>query len=68
MINTFLTIQLGLRYSVSRGFNAQEGQSLLDTFLYQLELHGINKNPLCYKNPNSPSNIGLILLFHILTG
>ena len=42
-------------------FNAQEGEWLLDTFLYQHELHNINKNPTCYKNPNNPSNIDLIL-------
>ena len=29
---------------------------LLDTFLYQHELHSINKNPICYKNRNNPSN------------
>ena len=42
-------------------FNVQEGERLLDTFLYQHELHSINKNPTCYKNSNNPSNIDLIL-------
>ena len=42
-------------------FNAQEGERLLDTFLYQQELHSNNKNPTCYKNPNNPGKIDLIL-------
>ena len=41
-------------------FNAQEGKRLLDTFLYQHKLHSINKNPICYTNPNNPSNINLV--------
>ena len=42
-------------------FNTQEGERLLRNFLNQHELHSINKNPICYKNPNNPSNIDLIL-------
>ena len=42
-------------------FNAQEGQSLLDSFSYQHELYCINKNPTCCKNTNNPSNLDLIL-------
>ena len=42
-------------------FNTQERERLLDTFLYQHELHSIKRNPTCYKNPNNPSNIDLIL-------
>ena len=31
-------------------FNVQIGESHLDTFLCQLELANINKEPTCYKN------------------
>ena len=41
-------------------FNAQEGERLLDTFLYQHELHSINNDLTCYKNPNNPGNIDFI--------
>ena len=33
----------------------------LDTFLYQHELKSLNKEATCYKNPNNPSCIALIL-------
>ena len=46
---------------LARDFKAEEGERLLDTFLYQHYLHSINKNPTCYKNPNNQSNIDLIL-------
>ena len=42
-------------------FNAQEGEKLLETFLYQHKLHIINKNPTCYKNVSNLSNKDLIL-------
>ena len=42
-------------------FNAQVGKRLLDTFLYQHDLHGINENPTCCKNSSNPSNIDPIL-------
>ena len=42
-------------------FNAQERERLFDTVLYQHELHSINKNSICYKNPNNLSNTDLIL-------
>ena len=42
-------------------FNVQEGKWLLDTFLYQHELHSVNKNSTCYKHSTNPSNIDLIL-------
>ena len=42
-------------------FHAQEREILPDTFLYKHELHSINKNPRCYKNPNNPSNTDLTL-------
>ena len=42
-------------------YNAPEGERLIDTFLYQFELHSINMNPTCYKNPNNPSKIDFIL-------
>ena len=41
--------------------NAQEGEECLDTFLYQHELKSLNKDATCYKNPNKPSYIDLIL-------
>ena len=41
--------------------NAQEGERLLDTFLYQHQLHSINKNPTCYKHSNNPTNKDLTL-------
>ena len=43
---------------ITGDFNAQEG---LDTFLYQHELKSLNKEATCYKNPNKPSCIDLIL-------
>ena len=46
---------------LARTFNAQEGERLLETFLYQHKLHSVNKNPPCYKNPNNPSNTDVIL-------
>ena len=46
---------------LAEDFNAQVGKRLLEIFLYQHELRSINKNPTCYKNPNNPSNIDLIL-------
>ena len=46
---------------VRRDFNVQEGEELLDTFLYQHEFSSIKKIPSCYKNPSNPSNIDLIL-------
>ena len=42
-------------------YNAPEGERLIDTLLYQFELHSINMNPTCYKNPNNPSKIDFIL-------
>ena len=45
----------------SGDFNAQEGEKCLDTFLYQQELKSLNKEAICYKNPNKPSCIDLIL-------
>ena len=42
-------------------FNTQERERLFDTVLYHHELHSINKNSICYKNPNNPSNTDLIL-------
>ena len=46
---------------ITGDFNAQEGEKCLDTFLYQHELKSINKKGTCYKNPNKPSFIDLIL-------
>ena len=42
-------------------FNAQIGETHLDTFLYQHELANINKEPTCYKNSENPSCIDFIL-------
>ena len=42
-------------------FNAQIGESHLDTFLYQHYLASINKEPTCYKNSENPSCIGFIM-------
>ena len=42
-------------------FNAQIGQTLLDTFLYQYKLANINKEPTCYKNSENPTCIDFIL-------
>ena len=36
-------------------FNAQTAEICLDTFLYQLELENLNKEPTCYKNSDKPS-------------
>ena len=46
---------------ITLDFNAQEGDKCLDTFLYQHELKSLNKEATCYKNPNKPSCIDLIL-------
>ena len=46
---------------ITGDFNAQEGEKCLDTFLYQHELKSLNKEATCYKNPNKPSCIDLIL-------
>ena len=42
-------------------FNTQEGEKCPETFLYQHELKSLNKEATCYKNPNKPSCIDLIL-------
>ena len=47
---------------ITGDFIAQEGQKCLDTFLYQHELKSLNKEATCYKNPNKPSCIDLILM------
>ena len=57
----FLTENLRWLLLLAGDFNAQEEERLLDTFLYQHEVHSINKNSTCYENPNNPSNIDLIL-------
>ena len=46
------------KHLLARNFKVRKGERLLGAFLHQHELHGINKNPKCYK---SPSNIDLIL-------
>ena len=46
---------------ITGDFNAQEGEEYIDTFLYQHELKSLNKEATCYKNPNEPSRIDLIL-------
>ena len=46
---------------ITGDFNAQEREKCLDTFLYQHELKSLNKEATCYKNPNKPSRIDLIL-------
>ena len=42
-------------------FNAQIGETCLDTFLYQHELKNVNKEPTCYKNSENPNCIDFIL-------
>ena len=42
-------------------FNAQIGETYLDTFLYQHELKNVNNEPTCYKNSEHPSCIDFIL-------
>ena len=42
-------------------FNAQEGEKFIDAFLYQHELKSPNKEATCYKNPNKPNCVYLIL-------
>ena len=46
---------------ITGDFNAQEGEKCLDIFLYQHELKSLNKEATCYKNPNKPRCIDLIL-------
>ena len=43
------------------GFNAQIGETYLETFLYQHELKNVNKEPTCYKNSECRSCIDFIL-------
>ena len=43
-------------------FNAQIGETCLDTFLYQHELKNVNEEPTCYKNSENPSCIDFILI------
>ena len=43
-------------------FNIQVGEKSFATFLYQYELTSINKNPICYKNPNHTSCTGHTLI------
>ena len=49
------------RVALAGDFNAQVGEKLFDTFLYQHELTSINRYPTCYKNPNNPISIDHIL-------
>ena len=42
-------------------FNAQIGETQLDTFLYQHELENVNKEPTCYNDSENPSCIDFIL-------
>ena len=42
-------------------FNAQIGETHLDTFLYQHELANINKESTCYQNSENPSCTDFIL-------
>ena len=53
---------------LTEDFIVQKRKRLLDTFLYQHELHSINENPTCYKNPNNSSNIDLNLSPIEITG
>ena len=49
------------RVALAGDFNAQVGEKLFDTFLYQREVTSINRYPRCYKNPNNPICIDHIL-------
>ena len=49
------------RVALAGDFHAQVSEKWFDTFLYQHELTSINRNPMCYKNPNHPSCIDYIL-------
>ena len=42
-------------------FNAEIGETCLDTFLYQHQLKNVNKELICYKNSENPSWIDFIL-------
>ena len=46
---------------ISGDFNAKKGEKCLDTLLYQHELKSLKKEATCYKNPNKPSCVDLIL-------
>ena len=45
----------------SRDFNAQEGETCFDRFLYQHELKSLNKDDTCYRKPNNLSCIDFLL-------
>ena len=49
------------KVSVTVHRNAQEGEKCLGTFLYQHELKFVNKEITCYRNPDKPSCIDLLL-------
>ena len=49
------------KVSITGDFNALKGEKCLDTFLYQHELKSFNKEGTCYRNPNKPILIDLIL-------
>ena len=42
-------------------FNSQEGETIIDTFLYQNNLKNLIKDPTCFKSEVNPSTIDLIL-------
>ena len=54
-VNVFRCILQLRKCSIIGNFNAQIGETHLDTFLYQHELANINKEPPCYKNSEHPS-------------
>ena len=41
-------------------FNAQIGETCLDTYLCQYELKNVNEEPTCYKNSENPSCVDFI--------
>ena len=42
-------------------FNAEEGESCFDSFLFEYNLKNLVKEKICYKNPENPSYINLFL-------
>ena len=74
LINTFLVIQVKLqmyillmrkiafdKLLITGDFNAQGGEKCSETFLNKHELKSFNNEATCYRNPNQPSCIDLIL-------
>ena len=58
-----LFIEINFIIEGASGYFMDHITLLLNTLLYQHELKSLNKEATCYKNPNKPSCIDLILTY-----